>query len=99
MYITDAKHFLDDKGALGPSKGPAKAMVEFHAAAITYATDFDDTGVLAPKCFKCKKVAVEPMLAVDEAIYWSCPRCNAEGRISNWQGTLWDLSDSRDHHS
>lgn len=99
MYITDAKHFLDDKGAIGPSKGAAKAMAEFHAAAIAYATDFDDTGVLAPKCFKCKKLAVEPMLAMDEAIYWSCPHCKAEGRISNWQGTLWDLSDPGDSHS
>jgi len=99
MYITDARHFLDDKGALGPSKGPAKAMAEFHAAAVAYATDFNDTGVLAPMCFKCKKVAVEPMLTVDETVYWSCSCCNAEGRISNWQRTLWDLSDFGDHYT
>jgi hypothetical protein len=93
MYITDARHFLDEKGAIAPKRGAAKAMAEFHAGAIAYATDFDDTGLAAPTCFKCKKVPVEPIIAQDDAIYWSCPRCKAEGRISNWQGTLWDLSE------
>ena len=53
MYITDARHFLDEKGAIGPQRGPAKVMAEFHASAIGYATDFDDTGLVAPTCFKC----------------------------------------------
>ena len=29
MYITDARHFLDDKGAIAPLRGPAKAMADF----------------------------------------------------------------------
>ena len=93
MYITDARHFLDDKGAIGPQRGAAKAMAEFHASAIAYASDFDDAGLVAPTCFKCKKMPVQPVIAQDDAIYWSCPRCRAEGRISHWQGTLWDLSE------
>ena len=92
MYITDVNHFLDDKGAIAPIKGPAKAMAEFLASVIAYASDFDNTGVLATWCFKCKKSTVESVIAQDDAIYWSCPRCKEEGRISNWQGTLWDLS-------
>ena len=96
MYITDARHFLDDKGAIAPLRGPAKAMADFHAAVIAYATDFDDTGVSLPRCFKCKKGTVETALAQDDAIVWHCPRCRAEGRISNWQGTLWDLSERPD---
>lgn len=94
MYITDVRHFLDDKGAIGPQKGPAKVMADFHAGVISFATDFDDTGVMAPTCFKCKKAPVEFSLALDAAIFWHCPRCKVEGRIYNWQGTLWDLSDS-----
>lgn len=99
MYITDAKHFLDEKGALGPQKGPAKAMAEFHANAITYATAADTAGVVAPTCFKCKKSAVKVAIAPDGAICWSCSRCNAEGRISNWRRTLWDLTDPGAAHS
>jgi hypothetical protein len=93
MYITDARHFLDEKGAIGPQQGPAKAMAEFLTSAVAYATDFGDTGLAAPTCFKCRKAPVEPIIGQDDAIYWSCSRCKAEGRISNWQGTLWDLSE------
>ena len=96
MYITDANHFLDDKGAIAPLQGPARAMADFLASVIAYASDFGSTGVLAAKCFKCKKGAVESAIAQDDAIYWSCPRCKAKGRIFNWQGTLWDLSDHPD---
>jgi len=96
MYITDARHFLDAKGAIAPLRGPAKAMADFHAGVIAYATDFDEAGVTLPRCFKCKKGTVEAALAQDDAIVWHCPRCQAEGRISNWQGTLWDLSDRPD---
>ena len=91
MYYTDIKHFLDEKGAIAPQRGPARRMAEFHAGAIAYATDFDDSGLLAPVCFKCKKGAVEATPSPEDTIYWRCPHCKAEGLISNWQGTLWDL--------
>ena len=97
MYITDARHFLDEKGAIGPQQGPAKSMADFLTSAIAYATDFDDTGLAAPTCFKCKKDSVQPMIGQDDAIYWSCSRCKAAGRIFNWQGTLWDFTE-RDGH-
>ena len=93
MYITDARQFLDEKGAIAARRRLAKAMAEFHAGLIARATDFDDTGVLAPTCFKCKKTVVKFAMAQEDAILWSCPHCSAEGRVSHWQGTLWDLSD------
>jgi hypothetical protein len=96
MYITDARHFLDDKCAIAPLRGPAQAMADFNAGVIAYATDFDDAGVTLPRCFKCKRGTVEAALTQDDAIVWHCPGCQAEGRISNWQGTLWDLSQRPD---
>lgn len=93
MYITDARHFLDEKGAIAPRRGPAKRLADFHAGLIAHATGFDDTGIAAPTCFKCKKTAVQSAIAQDDAILWSCPHCSAEGRVSNWRGTLWDLSE------
>ena len=96
MYITDARHFLDDKGAVAALRGPAKAMADFHGGVIAYTTGCDDTGVTLPRCFKCKKGTVEAARAQDDAIVWRCTRCQAEGRISNWQGTLWDLSERPD---
>ena len=99
MYITDARHFLDDKGAIAPLRGPARAMAELHAGVIAYATNFDESGVPAPACIKCRKSPTEAIIAPDEAIVWSCVRCGAEGRISHWQGTLWDLSERGDPHA
>ncbi|MDA8094643.1 MAG: hypothetical protein M0T84_12200 [Betaproteobacteria bacterium] len=99
MYITDITHFLDEKGAILPRRGQAKIMVDFLTAAVAHATGGSQTGLQAPSCFKCKKALVEPTLAKDGAIYWACPRCKAEGRISNWENTLWDLRNDREHRS
>lgn len=96
MTITDARHFPDDKGAMAPLRGPAKAMADFHAGVIAYVTDFDDAGVTLLRCFKCKRGTVEAALAQDDAIVWHCPRGQAEGRLSNWQGTLCDHSERPD---
>ena len=91
MYITDLTHFLDKSGAIGPVKGPARAMAQFHVDAVAHASDSTSETLPAPKCFKCKKGVVEVALAQDNAVVWVCPKCRIEGRISNWQGSLWDL--------
>jgi hypothetical protein len=98
MYIIDARHFLDEKGAIGPRSGSARRMAEFCGSVIAYATDFDEIGVLAPTCFKCRKGTVDAALGSDDTVYWSCFRCPTEGQISNWQGTLWDLSEGGEPH-
>ena len=91
MYITDLTHFLDQSGAIGPVKGPARTMAQFHVDAVAHASDSTSEALPAPKCFKCKKTVVEVVLAQDNAVAWACPKCRIEGRISNWQGRLWDL--------
>lgn len=93
MYVSDLTHFLDKSGAIGPVKGPARAMAQFHVDVVAHASDTTSKALPAPRCFKCKKVAVEAVRAHDDAIVWVCPRCRTEGRISNWQGSLWDLRD------
>jgi hypothetical protein len=93
MYITDLKHLLDGHGAIGPTKGPARAMAQFQVDVVACTTDTSACAPNAPTCIKCRKSAVQTALARDEAVVWKCLRCDAEGRISNWQGTLWDLRD------
>ena len=39
MYITDLTHLLDKSGAIGPVKGPARAMAQFHVDAVARASD------------------------------------------------------------
>lgn len=91
MYITDLTHFLDKSGAISPVKGPARTIAQFHVDAVAHASDNTSETLPAPKCFKCRKGVVEAVLAQDNAVVWVCPKCRIEGRISNWQGSLWDL--------
>jgi len=93
MYITDLSHFLDNTGALGPKKGPALVFAQFQASVVAHASSAKGQGVPAPTCFKCKKVAVAATVAKDGAVVWTCPKCSVEGRISNWEASLWDLRD------
>ena len=93
MYITDLTHLLDESGAIGPVKGPARAMAQFLVGVVTHASGATGVPLAAPTCFKCKKIAVEAARAHDDAIVWTCPACHTEGRISNWKGSLWDLRD------
>jgi ribosomal protein L37AE/L43A len=66
-------------------------MAQFQTDVVAHATDATGQAPDAPTCFKCKRSAVEATLARDDAVVWRCPRCGTEGRIANWQGTLWDL--------
>ena len=93
MYITDLTHFRDQSGAIGSVKGPARAMAQCHVDVVAHASDTTANALPAPRCFKCKKSAVEAARAPDDAIVWACPACRTEGRVSNWQGSLWDLRD------
>src|SRR4030095_13987729 len=94
MYITDFRHILDESGAIGPAKGPARVMAQFQAEGVAMVSNAaGQQAPTAPRCFKCKKSTVKACLARDSAIVWTCPNCGAEGRISNWQGSMWDLRD------
>ena len=70
MYVTDLTHFLDKSGAIGPAKGPARAMAQFQVDVVAHASDATTKALPAPKCFKCKKATVEAVRAQDDAIVW-----------------------------
>ena len=96
MHIIDITHYLNDKGGIGPEKGPARKMADFITATIAHASDFDrPDSTPGPMCFKCRKRdnhRVETGITDDDAVAWHCLACGTEGRISNWQETFWDLS-------
>ena len=77
MYITDLTHFLDRTGTIGPLKGPARAMAQFHVDVVAHASGASASALPAPKCFKCKKGVVDAVRAHDDAIVWTCPMCGA----------------------
>lgn len=93
MYITDATHFLDAKGAIGPKRGPGRKMAEFLGSAIVAAT-LPNPSARRPECIKCSGV-IETTIGTSDEIQWTCSSCSEAGRISNWRHTLWDMTASR----
>jgi hypothetical protein len=93
MYITDVAHFLDKSGAISPLKDPACALAQFQVDLVAHASGAAGHAQAAPRCFKCKKSAVNATPAYDDAVVCARPACQTEGRISNWQGSLSDLCD------
>lgn len=98
MYVINARHYLNDKGAIAPEKGAAKKMAEFVTAVVAHASNFDRAeDIPGPLCQRCKKSEgqhVETAMDDDEIISWFCLACGTEGRISGWQGPFWDLTQS-----
>lgn len=96
MYVIDITHYLNDKGAIEPQKGPARKLADFVTSVVAHASDFDRSDdVPGPVCFKCRKRdnhRVETLLTSEDTVVWYCIACGTEGRISNWQGTFWDLT-------
>jgi hypothetical protein len=53
MYVIDARHYLDDRGAIAPERGPARKMADFITSVIAHASDFDrPDGIPGPVCFR-----------------------------------------------
>lgn len=90
MYITDATHFLDAKGAIGPQRGPGRKLAEFLGRVIVAAT-LPSPIAEQPDCRKCGG-AISIAVSSTDDIEWQCCACPEAGRISNWRQTLWDMS-------
>jgi len=94
--VIDVLHYLNNKGDIGPEKGPARKMANFITSVIAHASHFDrPAGTPGPVCLKCRKRdnhRADTFMSDDDAVVWYCPACCTEGCISNWQGTFWDLS-------
>ena len=95
MYVIDLTHFLNDKGAIAPERGPARKMADFVTAVVAHVTDFErPDDAPGPLCFKCRKRDVRHVqtgMTMDGAIWWHCPACGTEGEISHWEDSFWDL--------
>lgn len=105
-WMTDITHFLDEDGELILEPQEARRLAEYFAAIILMAS-YPDPEYPPEYLVKCrrrpnKKPCLEEIAGWIEPesddIYWICPKCNDKGRISNWRGTMWDLSDALVSH-
>ena len=96
MYLTNFKHFLDDKTMDIPLQMPleARERANFFALIIDATTQnspptLTETDV---HCFEkgCNGKIKTALRLKNEEINWFCPDCENEGVISEWQKTKWD---------
>ena len=96
MYVIDLTHYLDERGAIAPQRGPARKFADFVTAVVADATNFDrPEEAPGPLCFKCRKRDqhfVATTVTEDDLVIWHCVACGTQGQISKWQGSFWDLS-------
>ncbi len=101
-YVCDMTHFLDENGML-----PIEMPKEFYAlmdylAAIVRASSSHSGNTQLCSAIPCRrrpgrKPCGSNLMIVsqpDNVIHWLCTGCGEQGYISNWQGTIYDLSDA-----
>lgn len=105
-WIADLSHFLDDKGRIAPTRGPARQLAK-HYAAIVIMVSRPELIVPGEYRVRCRRRPgrkpcggfIEADLVPDtEDIEWWCPDCGDNGYIQNWKGTMWDCTDAEELH-
>jgi hypothetical protein len=101
-WITDITDFLDDKGEMVSEPAQARKLGEYFAAIIvmsSYPEPEFPAGYRVicrrrPNRKPCQTELVGFIDPETDDIVWMCPKCNDRGLISNWRGTIWDMSDA-----
>ena len=100
-WVTDITHFLDDNGEMIVEPVQARKLAEYFAAIVMLAShpDVDNPQGYEVKCRRnpnrkpCKEMIACWIEPENDNIFWICPKCQDRGTISNWRGTMWDMSD------
>lgn len=103
-WITDITHFLDDDGEIISEPAQARKFGEYLAAIIVmssypepeYPAEYRVNCRRRPNRKPCQEEIVGFVDHETDDIVWMCPKCNDRGLISNWQGTIWDMSNAGD---
>jgi hypothetical protein len=70
----------------------------------TWITDIshflDEEGEIVPGPPRVRKLAeyLTSIIVMASDIVWMCPVCGDHGLISNWRGTIWDMSGAEGVH-
>ncbi|UFS71162.1 hypothetical protein LPW11_02970 [Geomonas sp. RF6] len=100
-WLTDMTHFIDEDGELISEPYHAKRLGEYIASIVlmvSYPTaeippEYRVVCRRRPKQQSCGEEIAGFVDPDTEKIVWVCPRCGDRGFISNWRGTVWDLSE------
>jgi len=103
-WYTDITHFLDDNGDMIKEPPQARKLAEYLAAIIVMAS-FPDPDYPPEYRVSCRRRPNRKPCLTEIAgwldpetddVVWICPVCQDKGIISNWKGTIWDMSNCED---
>lgn len=96
-WITDMKHYLDERGHIASLPGPVRRLAD-HLGAIVVAITArlpEKSGATGVRCRRRPghRACIGEIFAEtnhDMNIVWECIRCGDNGLIQGWQQTPWD---------
>ena len=105
-WYTNLNVFLDENGEIAAPKGPARKLAEHITAIVAMATrpEIITSQEYQVRCRRrpgrkpCPGIIEADFDPEDYRIMWRCPVCDDCGYISNWQGSMWDLSEADVFH-
>ena len=105
-WVMDITHFLDENNELISQPAQARKLGEYLAAIIVMISYPDPNAPPEYRVSCHRRPNRKPCLEeidgfVDpktDVIIWMCPACGDHGFISNWRGTIWDMSSAEDFH-
>ena len=102
IWTIDLIHFLDEEGDIISEPAQARLLGEYFATIVLMASHLDPEypPEYKVKCRRrpnrkpCNEEIAGWVDPENDDLFWICPKCQDRGRISNWRGTIWDMSDS-----
>jgi len=99
-WVMDISYFLDENGEMILEPPEVRELAEYLVAIIVMASYPDpeyppEYQVFCRRSPNSKPCLEELIVYIDpetDVIFWKCPKCEERGLISNWQGTIWDMS-------
>lgn len=105
-WITDISHFLDEEGEIISGTPRARKLAEYLSAIVVmasfsepeYPPEYRVMCRRRPNRKLCREEIVGFVDPETDDIVWMCPVCGDRGVISNWRGTIWDMSGAEGVH-
>jgi len=99
-WITDLRHYLDDRGRMDHLPGPALGIARHLASIVAWTSATQGAGTQRtnvtcrrrPNKRRCTGEIHAGIDADGEAVVWYCPACGDNGEIRGWHETRWDRS-------
>lgn len=96
--VIDITHYLDDRG-FPVFVGPTGRLSRFFGSIVAAASLLPVEGTI-DSAVRCRRRpnrkacpgSIHVYRRYDGVIEWTCPECDDEGFIYNWEGTYWDKS-------